>query len=264
MVRHAAPREQPAWLAVKLWSIALGAGLPGGLAITMSASAGPSAGIAGLGVAMVLTGLARAVGLHALVTTRLRLVVGALKRIAEGDFTRRLRTGGGDDIASVIRTLDDLDDRLQSRSAALQSAGRRYRLLYEHGPAAMFRTRLDGSVVDGNPAAARMLGFAGVSEARAQNATSFYADAEARARLIERLRCRGVLANLPLTFRRQDGRRLPVRLTLMPTQEGDETYLDSVAVLDSLAVEAGEERAADDRPALALDVSLPGGVLVAS
>jgi hypothetical protein len=97
-----------------------------------------------------------------------------------------------------------------------------------------------------------------VSEARAQNATSFYADAEARARLIERLRCHGVLANLPLTFRRQDGRRLPARLTLMQTQEGGETYLDS------LAVEAGEERAADDRPALALDVSLPGGVLVAS
>jgi PAS domain S-box-containing protein len=213
---------------------------------------------------MVLTGLARAVGLHALVTTRLRLVVGALKRIAEGDFTRRLRTDGGDDIASVMRTFDDLGDRLQSRSAALQSAERRCRLLYEHGPAGMFRTRLDGSVVDCNPAAARMLGFAGASEVKARNAASFYADPEERARLIERLRCHGVLADLPLTFRRQDGRRLPVRLTLMQTQEGVETYLDSVVVLDSLALEAGEERAADDRPVLALDVSLPGGVLVAS
>jgi PAS domain-containing protein len=68
-----------------------------------------------------------------------------------------------------MRTLDALGGQLQSRSAALQSAERRrHRLLYEHSPAAMFRTRLDGRVVDCNPAAARMLGYESMSAAKAR------------------------------------------------------------------------------------------------
>jgi methyl-accepting chemotaxis protein len=114
MVRRARPREQSSSLAVKLWSIALAAGLPGTLVIVMSGSVGPGAAIAGVGVTLGLSGVALAIGLHTLVTTRLRLVAGALRRIAEGDFTRRFGTRGGDDIASVMRTLDEVGGRLQS------------------------------------------------------------------------------------------------------------------------------------------------------
>ena len=240
MVRRARPREQSSSLAVKLWSIALAAGLPGTLVIVMSGSVGPGAAIAGVGVTLGLSGVALAIGLHTLVTTRLRLVAGALRRIAEGDFTRRFGTRGGDDIASVMRTLDEVGGRLQSRSASLQTAERRYRLLYEHGPAALFRTRLDGRVIDCNPAAARLLGYESVNDAKAQNAARFYADPGDRAVVIERLRRHGVLANLPLAFRRQDGRRIPVLLTLMQTQEDGETDLDSVAV------EISDDRREDD------------------
>jgi PAS domain S-box-containing protein len=67
-----------------------------------------------------------------------------------------------------MRTLDALGGQPQSRSAALHSAERRHRLLYEHSPAAMFRTRLDGRVVDCNPAAARMLGYESMSAAKAR------------------------------------------------------------------------------------------------
>jgi PAS domain-containing protein len=112
-------------------------------------------------------------------------------------------------------------------------------------------------VIDCNPAAARLLGYESVSDARAQNAARFYADPGDRAVVIERLRRHGVLANLPLTFRRQDGRRIPVLLTLMQTQEGGETDLDSVAVEIS-----DDRREGDARRAV--DMSLAGGVLVAS
>ena len=156
-----------------------------------------------------------------------------------------------------MRTLDELGGRLQSRSAALQTAERRYRLLYEHGPAALFRTRLDGRVIDCNPAAARLLGYESVGDAKAQSAATFYVDPGDRAVVIERLRRHGVLANLPVTFRRRDGRRIPVLLTLMQTQEGGETYLDSVAV------EISDDRHEDDARR-AVDMSLAGGVLVAS
>lgn len=259
MVRRTGARPRSSSLVLTLVSIALGASLPGVFVVTLWGDAGSGMLLAGLGLTLALSGTALAVALRTLVTRRLQRLAGALARLTEGDFTRPLGARGGDEIASVMRMLDDLADRLRSRSVALQSAERRYRLLHEHGPAAMFRTKLDGSVVDCNAAAARMLGFESVNAARASNAASYYADSRERGVVIERLRRHGVLPNLPVTLRGLDGRPLPVRLTLMQSQENGETYLDSVAV------EACEARAEDGlQPAMALGMSLDREVLVAS
>ena len=67
----------------------------------------------------------------------------------------------------------------------------------------------------------------------------------------------GVLANLPVTLRGLDGRPLPVRLTLMQSQENGETYLDSVAVASARGEDGVE-------PAMALGMAVDREVLVAS
>lgn len=48
----------------------------------------------------------------------------------------------------------------QTRLETARAAERRYRLLFENNPAGMFRTRPDGRVIDCNPAAVAILGYA--------------------------------------------------------------------------------------------------------
>jgi PAS domain S-box-containing protein len=223
--------------------------------LVVTAERGPLALSAGLVATFALAGLAAAFGLHRLVTSRLRGVQAAVHRIDREDLARRSEATGGDEIAGVLRALDDLGDRLERRRAVLHTAERRYRLLYEHGPAALFRTRLDGQVVDCNLAAVRMLGYDSVADAVSQNAAAYYADPREHALMIERLRRHGVLANLPQCFRRKDGTAIAVRLTLVQTQEGGETHLDGAVV------EASGPFHEDDA---APDQALVSGALVAS
>jgi PAS domain S-box-containing protein len=230
MVRKPVVRRSSTPLAVAVWLMTVAGGLPGIVLLVLTAERGLHAVIAAVAATFGLAGLASAFGLHRLVTSRLGGVQAAVQRLDREDFTRRSGAIGGDEISSVLRALDDLGDRLERRRAVLHTAERRYRLLYEHGPAALFRMRLDGQVVDCNLAAVRMLGYDSVVDAVAHNAAAYYADPREHALMIERLRRHGVLANLPLCFRRKDGTAIAVRLTLVQTQEGGETHLDAAVV----------------------------------
>jgi two-component system, cell cycle sensor histidine kinase and response regulator CckA len=64
-----------------------------------------------------------------------------------------------------MRAVDDLAGSFQTRLEVARTAERRYRLLFEDNPAGMFRTRPDGRVVDCNPAAVAILGYASALDA---------------------------------------------------------------------------------------------------
>src|SRR5690606_32342223 len=68
------------------------------------------------------------------------------------------------DIASAGVMRDVTEERRQR--AALERAARRYRELFEESPVGLFRTRRDGSVLEVNPAMARLLGFDSTDELR--------------------------------------------------------------------------------------------------
>ncbi len=87
----------------------------------------------------------------------------------------------------------------------LRDSESRYRSLFEHNLAGVFRTDLSGSVYDCNDACARILGFASRSELMACEARDLYFDPADRERFLEELRARGFLANHELCLRRKDG-----------------------------------------------------------
>jgi len=253
MVRRATPRRIP-WLAIKLWAVAVLASVPGVLVVALSWNFGAGAMIGGA-VTLALMGAALAGAVHVLVTSPLRMITADIQRIAAGDCARRRRVSGDAEITAIARALENLGGRLERRLAATHGAERRHRLLYEHSPAGMFRTRLDGAVVEGNAAAARLLDHDGLTALRAQNTTAFYADPRDSAMVIEHLRRHGVLAGVPFAFRRQDGATVPVLLTLVQTQESGETYLDAIVVPTGCAREAdGPSGASVEEPSAALVV----------
>jgi diguanylate cyclase (GGDEF)-like protein/PAS domain S-box-containing protein len=102
----------------------------------------------------------------------------------------------------------------------LRESEERYRLLFERNLAGVFRTTIDGRVLECNDALARTFGYETPAELVAQSASSVYEHAEDRQRLILRLKEQRVLSNIEVRMRRRDGTAIWV-LENMTLLDGD-------------------------------------------
>jgi PAS domain S-box-containing protein len=186
----------------------------------------PLAGLVGLVTVGAVIAFGLALFLESSLRARLRLIRTAIYQLIEGNFSDRLDSTGRDEVSATMRAVDYLAGAFQARLEAARLAERRYRLLFEHNPAGMFRTRPDGRVVECNPAAVAMLGYASALDVKTRHASSFYADPSDRDLVLQRLAREDVLANVKVRFRRKDGREIPVLLNISRTSDLGETYLE--------------------------------------
>ena len=92
-----------------------------------------------------------------------------------------------------------------ARRAPERSGARDYRILFEKNLAGVYRTSLDGRILDCNDAFARIFGFNTRSEALAMTAQDLYPSAAEREASVRRLQAQGWLANAEECLRRRDG-----------------------------------------------------------
>ena len=104
----------------------------------------------------------------------------------------------------------------------------RYRLLFERNLAGVFRTTVDGRILDCNDALARIFGYASRDELLSQSARSFYFDENERDQVVDLLRENGTLSNHEIRMRRADGRPVWVleNVTLLERGELEGTIID--------------------------------------
>ena len=81
----------------------------------------------------------------------------------------------------------------------------RYRVLFERNLAGVYRTTVDGRILDCNEACARIFGYGSRDDFVDQAATDFYSDPAERERVVQMLRAQGSLMNTELRLRRRDG-----------------------------------------------------------
>ena len=81
----------------------------------------------------------------------------------------------------------------------------RYRLLFERNLAGVYRSTIDGQILDCNDACARLFGYESREEFLGSNANQLYFDDAERDRLVQILREQGQLSNVELRLRRRDG-----------------------------------------------------------
>jgi len=84
----------------------------------------------------------------------------------------------------------------------------RYRLLFERNLAGVFRTTLDGRILDCNDALARIFGYRDRNELLERSARDVYFDPQDRENVLNELRERGSLTNVETRMRRADGSEL--------------------------------------------------------
>lgn len=98
---------------------------------------------------------------------------------------------GVDRLACVLQ---DITDRKQAEKA-LRDSETRYRLLFERNPAGMFRSTVEGKLLEANETFARMFGYSSRDELLGSPSIHFYQRPEERAPLIARLREQGALTD---------------------------------------------------------------------
>ena len=86
----------------------------------------------------------------------------------------------------------------------LRESEERYRLLFERNLAGVFRTTLDGRILDVNDALAHMLGYERDDLLRENAAVAYFADDD-RSRLMAQLQEEKALSNVEVRMRRRDG-----------------------------------------------------------
>jgi PAS domain S-box-containing protein len=128
-----------------------------------------------------------------------------------------LRAGDGT-VLAFFATDEDVSERRRAADALTRSE-EAYRRYVDDDLAGMYIAGADGTVLDCNLAAARMLGFSSPGEVIGRNLASFYPDTQEGVRrltaLIERLTETGRLDHYEDELRRRDGSALHVLTTVV-------------------------------------------------
>ncbi len=118
---------------------------------------------------------------------------------------------------SAGRRIAELEERLaagQRAMKSLQDSERKYRHLFEHSPAMVSLTDLDGMLLDINEAGARMLGYDSREELiGVDSARSLYRDPESRLRFQEMISRHGSVREFETQMNRKDGSVIDVHIT---------------------------------------------------
>jgi PAS domain S-box-containing protein len=108
---------------------------------------------------------------------------------------------GGIAIATLLLILEHQAEA----EATVHESAKRYRLLFERNLAGVFRSRLDGTIIDCNDSMCKLLGYSSREEIQRQGMTGLYVEAKDRAAALESLLAQGQLINHEVRMRRKDG-----------------------------------------------------------
>ncbi|HET7710562.1 MAG TPA: PAS domain S-box protein, partial [Thermoanaerobaculia bacterium] len=114
---------------------------------------------------------------------------------------------------------------------ALRSSEERHRLLFERNVAGVYRSSMDGTIVECNDALAWMLGFSNRGELLRMRASDLYFSSDERRHFIEQLRRHGSLPDFELRLRKKDGKPLWVLESVHLVSENGEELIEGT-VLD--------------------------------
>ena len=150
--------------------------------------------------------------------------------------------GSSGEVIGVIGVATDVTEQRRARQAALASE-QRYRTLFERNLAGVFRSTLDGRLLDCNHAFARIFGYESREEALAHPATDFYQTLEDRTALIHRLKENSALTNYEASLRRADGTIVWVleNGNLVPGPDGE------LSIIEGTVIDITERKLAEEQ-----------------
>lgn len=126
---------------------------------------------------------------------------------------------------------------------SIRESERRYRLLFERNLAGVFRTTLDGRVLECNPAAAQLFGYDTPEEALSISVSGLYDSSSDRQRFLSRLKSEKYITNQEVRFRKRNGDPVWVMLnvSLVENESGTDAVVEGT-LLNITARKQAEEQ----------------------
>ncbi|MEF2230286.1 MAG: ATP-binding protein [Pseudodesulfovibrio sp.] len=141
-------------------------------------------------------------------TRKITGMIGGIRRFQAGDMEHRLAVESGDEIGQLSRTFNGMAGSIRALVEDLRRTEENYRGFFENASEGIFRSTIDGRLVEANPAFARLFGYespevmlAEVSDIAGQ----LFADPKRREDLLHALRENGSARDFEYDIRRTDG-----------------------------------------------------------
>jgi two-component system cell cycle sensor histidine kinase/response regulator CckA len=159
----------------------------------------------------------------------------------------------GEKIAGVHAIARDIT-RQKNIEEQLRQSEARYRSLIQGAAYGIYRTTVDGAILDANPALAHMLGYETVEELRPLNMSMFYtSESEHQAVIDEHARQNHQTLSTDVGWRRKDGTPIVVRLTARVVD-----FDDGLSCLEGIAEDITGKRALEEQLRQALKMEAIG------
>jgi PAS domain S-box-containing protein len=149
-----------------------------------------------------------------------------------GDYTQADPDVDYVEFEPLVQAFLGMGRTIERHVSALAESEEKYRAIFDHSPVGIFRSTLDGELVEGNPALGRMFGYLSREDflGRGLRVDSVYADAAVRGELLRRLSSSVGSVSLEVEFIRKDGSRFDGVLTASIQQDaaGRPAFLNGV------------------------------------
>ncbi len=162
-------------------------------------------------------------------------------QLIDVQITSHTLTYAGRRAALVVA--EDITQRKRAQDA-LRESEERFRSMVDQVPVGLFRSTLEGKILEANPAFVHMLGYPDQATLLATSAASLYVDPEDRRRWITLLQRDGAVAAFESTLRRFDGLPIVVRESARLVCDAAGRILYSEGVVEDITVQRRVEEEA--------------------
>ncbi len=151
-----------------------------------------------------------------------------IRWVEEKIYPQKTNTKG---IIHLFGIVTDITDQIEATDL-LRSSEERYRQMFERNLAGVYKTHIDGTILDANLSFARILGYESIAELKKLNIKDLYYQKEDRKDYLEKLRQDGFINNYTSTLRRKDGKKLTVNnnVSIQPDEDGSLNIIEGTLI----------------------------------